>query len=248
MKIRCFALPLLLLCLQLGPSRLTSMCGLLHAQETTSVYQASWALDLSLGAVSVTTFALPFLLTPALAEPTPLERIPALDLLAVRPFDQSQDKVSTLLAYGLLLAPAGILAVVPPSWESAATYALMYGEAFMLAYGIKDTIKSFVSRHRPYTYHQPPVAGDEDDYYNSMPSGHTTLAFLGASFLATTLFQEDVDPVLRWTLSLAGFAGATAVGVLRISSGNHFITDVLAGAAIGTACGFVVPTIHRQRQ
>ena len=37
---------------------------------------------------------------------------------------------------------------------------------------------------------------------------------------------------------------AVATGVQRILSGNHFITDVLAGAAIGSLTGFVVPFLH----
>ena len=37
---------------------------------------------------------------------------------------------------------------------------------------------------------------------------------------------------------------ALATGVQRILSGNHFITDVLAGAAIGSFTGFLVPFLH----
>ena len=29
-------------------------------------------------------------------------------------------------------------------------------------------------------------------------------------------------------------------------SGNHFATDVITGAVIGTACGFLVPFFHSQ--
>ena len=32
-----------------------------------------------------------------------------------------------------------------------------------------------------------------------------------------------------------------------MASGNHFFTDVLAGAAIGTACGFIIPALHSQK-
>ena len=32
-----------------------------------------------------------------------------------------------------------------------------------------------------------------------------------------------------------------------MASGNHFLTDVLVGAAIGTVCGFAVPYMHTLR-
>jgi undecaprenyl-diphosphatase len=31
-----------------------------------------------------------------------------------------------------------------------------------------------------------------------------------------------------------------------MASGNHFLTDVLAGAIIGIACGFAVPHMHTE--
>jgi len=37
---------------------------------------------------------------------------------------------------------------------------------------------------------------------------------------------------------------AIGVAALRLSSGNHFFTDVLAGAAIGCSVGFLVPYLH----
>ena len=43
---------------------------------------------------------------------------------------------------------------------------------------------------------------------------------------------------------ISSYALASAVGISRVASGNHFITDVLCGAAIGTCCGIVVPFLH----
>lgn len=61
----------------------------------------------------------------------------------------------------------------------------------------------------------------------SFPSGHTTLAFVGA----TALYNEFIDsePLLAYS----GFLFATATGVLRITNNKHWLPDVLAGAGIG---------------
>lgn len=61
----------------------------------------------------------------------------------------------------------------------------------------------------------------------SFPSGHTTLAFAGA----TVLFHEfkDTDP---WA-ACSGFVIATATGYLRLTNRKHWVPDVLTGAGIG---------------
>ena len=41
------------------------------------------------------------------------------------------------------------------------------------------------------------------------------------------------------------FGGAAAVGTLRVAAGRHFPTDVLAGAALGSLIGWLIPTVHR---
>ncbi|MDR3188407.1 MAG: phosphatase PAP2 family protein [Prevotellaceae bacterium] len=62
---------------------------------------------------------------------------------------------------------------------------------------------------------------------NSFPSGHTSVAFVGAA----VMYHEfrETKPVLAYS----GFVVATAVGVLRQTNRRHYISDVLAGAGIG---------------
>lgn len=61
----------------------------------------------------------------------------------------------------------------------------------------------------------------------SFPSGHTAVAFAGA----TVLFHEfkTTDPILAYS----GFVFATATGLLRITNNDHWLPDVLVGAGIG---------------
>ncbi len=68
----------------------------------------------------------------------------------------------------------------------------------------------------------------------SFPSGHTTLAFAGA----TVLYHEfiDTDP---W-VAYSGFVVATATGCLRLTNRKHWLPDVLTGAGIGILTADVV--------
>ena len=65
--------------------------------------------------------------------------------------------------------------------------------------------------------------------YASFPSGHTAEAFAGAEFMR--MEYKDVSP---W-YGVAGYAMATATGMLRMYNDKHWMSDVVAGAGVGIA-------------
>lgn len=74
------------------------------------------------------------------------------------------------------------------------------------------------------------VERPDESTYNSFPSGHTALAFMGAEFL----YQEyrEVSP---W-IGVAGYAVATGTGFFRMYNNRHWLSDVVMGAGIGILC------------
>ena len=142
-----------------------------------------------------------------------------------------------------MAAPLALFATDKSEWG---VWAVMYAESLLWANGIKEALKFSVRRERPYMYFDdaPQNKIDDGDYLKSFPSGHTTMAFNGAVFLSYTFSKYFPEskwkiPVIAGSLSMA-----VATGVQRILSGNHFITDVLAGAAIGSFTGFMIPFLH----
>lgn len=65
---------------------------------------------------------------------------------------------------------------------------------------------------------------------NSFPSGHTTVAFMGAELL----WQEykDTSP---W-IGIGGYVIAASTGALRVYNNKHWIGDVAFGAGLGILC------------
>jgi len=63
--------------------------------------------------------------------------------------------------------------------------------------------------------------------YSSFPSGHTATAFAAAEMLNQEF--RDNSP---W-IGYAGYAVATATGVLRMYNNMHWVSDVVAGAGFG---------------
>lgn len=98
----------------------------------------------------------------------------------------------------------------------------------LVATGIKTVLKNVVDRTRPGRalddgYHVGRGDGAEDTSLNSFPSGHTA----GAVAIAQAVAAESA----RAALPLQ--AAAVAVGALQPRRGKHYLSDVLAGAAIG---------------
>lgn len=71
-----------------------------------------------------------------------------------------------------------------------------------------------------------------------MPSGHTTASFTSAAVL---------EAHFGWKAGVPAFAMASFVGWSRIRDHEHFLTDVVVGAAIGVVAGRTVTAGHRGR-
>ena len=120
---------------------------------------------------------------------------------------------------------------------------LLILEATVTALSLHAGTRFISGRRRPLAIDEPTDGQREVDKNLSFFSGHTTLAFVVATTMATelSLRHHKLAPV-AWAL---GMAGATCVAMLRVSSDNHFVTDTIVGAVVGSAIGVIVPVIHR---
>lgn len=124
-----------------------------------------------------------------------------------------------------------------PSWKAASADAL---EAGLIAVGLMAMPVNFIAgRSRPEdnqgsTSYHPFTAG------SSLPSLTTTFVFSVASVMA--------DHADNLGVSLLAYGIATAVGLSRMYDNKHWASDVLLGAALGTAVGKVVVKLNDQRR
>jgi membrane-associated phospholipid phosphatase len=117
-------------------------------------------------------------------------------------------------------------------------------EAVILATGITTVLKGTLGRARPYVSadtnpHDFKFGGGfSNDSRQSFPSGHSTTAFAVAS--AVTSEVRRTMPEKLWIVAPLMYGGATLVGVSRMYHNNHWASDVVLGAAIGTFSGLKV--------
>lgn len=216
--------------------------------KTDSNFELSLAVDIPLSLVGLATFSLSQLLDGEEFIYNPnqvrdLNQVNAFDRLATQKYSKSVDVTSDVLLFSTLCLPLSLLATETSEYL---TWAMMYTESFLLCYGIKDLIKLGVYRERPYMYfdYKPIEEIEAGDYHNSFLSGHSAMSFMGATFTSYTF--SKYFPSSKWKLPiiLGSYTLAGLTTTLRVVAGCHFITDVLAGATLGTIIGIGVPFLH----
>jgi membrane-associated phospholipid phosphatase len=125
---------------------------------------------------------------------------------------------------------------------------VVMGEAVLLNGALNEVVKLAVRRPRPIAYDAADDAGvlAQPNTYLSFYSGHTSTAFAAGMAYASTFALHHPDSGYRYLVYGGVVAAGGTVGLLRIAGGQHFPSDVLVGAAVGSAIGLIVPRLHRR--
>jgi membrane-associated phospholipid phosphatase len=103
------------------------------------------------------------------------------------------------------------------------------GQSALYAGGFVFLLKVLVGRSRPLTNEGPghfrPSFSIVDDNFHSFPSGHSAV-----SMVISTVLARNVDPL--WAKILC-YVPAVATMCSRIYQDQHWVSDVVAGGAIG---------------
>ncbi|MGO9830573.1 MAG: phosphatase PAP2 family protein [Myxococcaceae bacterium] len=121
---------------------------------------------------------------------------------------------------------------------------VVYGEVLSISGTLTAAAKYAVQRPRPYVYSTASKAVlTSPASYTSFFSGHATVTFGALTTLAMTeTLRHGPSP---WPWLVVAVVG-TSVAVERVLAGQHFPTDVLAGAAVGVGSGLLVPWLHQR--
>ena len=168
--------------------------------------------------------------------------LPGFDRWAVRPVVHGADVASGAVLVGVAAwtALAGLRGLPVDRWHDNFS---RFAEATSWTAASTEWLKVLVRRKRPVLYtSDAATAATDRDNQQSLPSGHTSLAFSAATAYFVISRREHLPHRTRNALLL--YAGAVAVGALRVAAAQHFPSDVAAGAVLGVGIGWLVPTIH----
>ena len=111
------------------------------------------------------------------------------------------------------------------------TQLVLYAGSTLIGAGVTHSLKKIVNRERPNGANN-----------RSFPSGHTATAFTAAELL-----HQEFGHISPW-ISIAGYTTASATAYLRMYNNQHWLGDVLAGAAIGMASTKFIYWVNQQLQ
>jgi hypothetical protein len=160
-------------------------------------------------------------------------------------YQPSWGRWSDVGLYGIeALSVAGIIA--DEGIKRGLNDLVVVAEATLLASAASGASTAMTGRPRPYLYgNEAPLSVREGgDGGLSYFSGHTSTAFGAATSVFVTLRRRHPDARWPWVVLAGGLTAASMVGATRILAGEHFPTDVIAGAAVGAGIGLLVPALH----
>lgn len=144
---------------------------------------------------------------------------------------------------GALVAITGMYAVGRlADNDGLAEVGLHAAAAFAVAEGVTYFGKVVAGRARPRIDPDSPfdfrLFRGLDDDYRSFPSGHASAAFAVAAALTSEAGIRR--PSDQWWIGTLLYSSAALVGVSRMYNNEHWASDVVLGAAIGTFAGWKV--------
>jgi len=150
---------------------------------------------------------------------------------------------STLMA--TLFQPVGMLiaADVPHKWSRDVP---VMAEATAVTLSVNAFVKHLTHRSRPAAHFcesEHAVVPCPPDTRLSFYSAHTSSAFAAAVAGGSIADFHHLEN-RKWIWA-SGLTFATATGVLRVMSDQHYATDVLTGMAAGGLAGWLIPRLHK---
>ncbi len=170
----------------------------------------------------------------------------------------------TIYFNAALRTPADILFIWAPIAVSGALLVVDYGP-FRLGSFLTDIVivlesmgwSAFLShlarfgfrRPRPYLYYDGIYSEQRGgaDAESSFWSGHVAelMAFsVSTAYIFMQRHHSGPAVVVMW-VALVGAGVADAI--FRVGSGDHFLSDVVAGAAVGAGTGLIIPWLHPRK-
>ena len=186
--------------------------------------------------------------------PYNIENINALDAKLAQPYNRTFDKMGDV---GVMLAGAIVAAAVIAAFftslskdklkafKVAVIDSLYFGISGVYANSCYRILKTAAGRIRPYMYFANPSEKGiaEGDFFRSWPSGHSANVFIAFGFLLTWFAVRYADSKFKKPVLTLSLLVCLATMILRLLSGNHFLTDVLSGAALGFVVSYGISNL-----
>lgn len=164
---------------------------------------------------------------------------------------RTANSISNYMLMGMVMYPFAVDAMfaagaIHKNYDVAFQIALISAQSMMVANLVTNMTKRLVARARPDVGNckvgTEMACSTENE---SFISGHTSAAFTAAGLMCAN--QQNLRLYGSSTAGAiacgTGLAAAATVGTLRMVADRHHLSDVMAGAAVGLAAGYLLPNL-----
>lgn len=157
---------------------------------------------------------------------------------------------SWLLASNIGLIATSVGAVALLSDHEGAVNALndtlVIAESALSATAAASVMTIAAGRPRPFMYSEtaPLSERNSTDAANSFLSSHAAVSFAIATSTYVAIHRLHPRSRLPYVVLGVGLGGAAFVATSRVLAGQHFITDALGGALVGSSVGVLISSLH----
>ena len=175
--------------------------------------------------------------------------INAFDRPATYNYSPQAASTSDIFRIGVLILPVIFLST-HHTRSDIGSLLVMGLEVGAITYGLTLSMKNIVNRTRPYVYNPDVPVGERTNNISRLSffSGHTSFTASFTFFTAKVL--SDYHPNMKTGLKIAIWSTAAIIpavtAYLRVKSGKHFPTDVIAAYAVGAFSGWIIPQLHKK--
>jgi membrane-associated phospholipid phosphatase len=163
---------------------------------------------------------------------------------------------SDVLFLGSMIVPMGFHALdiglsdPEDGWEGYGKDGLVMAETLIFTLAMNNIMDIAVRRPRPYAYDIDALTEDRlhPNTAFSFPSGHTAAVFaIGTAYSRLYMKRHPESPWIA-PIWIGSYAAGAATGITRVYAGEHFWTDIFAGAALGVGSGLFIPWLHERNE
>ncbi len=217
------------------------------------MYHVNNAVDMSLvvalGGTSIYGMSIIYNKTPT---PTSVilnldkNNVPSYDRWTAGWHDAEMDKVSYYPFYAVMPLPLILLADKDMKHDRG-RIGLMYLEAFAFEGILYTGSVYFADRLRPDVYNTDLELSyrTNGNFRNSFFAGHVAVVAASTFFISKVYDDYHPHSNFKWVLYGASTAATLGMSYMRLEAGKHFTSDIVTGIVVGTACGLLIPVIHK---
>lgn len=172
------------------------------------------------------------------------------DRWGIRPYSERKDNLSYLPFFVSIPLPLIVFAIDKKMRKDFFKLTFLYAEAMTITGVLYSTAAAYTNRLRPLAY-SPESPLDKRMSFESKKSffaGHVALVATSTFFIARLFSDYHPESGIRWLFySVAGAATVTTAYLGQVA-GEHFLSDILLGATVGTLSGLLTPSLHKHKK